>query len=447
MVARHQLLHNSEPNSMLKSTSNELHKIVAHLHTGELKRHTNQLWIGIWIATILVLGGTFVMRRLTGNSTTPLAIAIQLVLNGLVAVNLLLINTRYARRAQGIFVFAIHLAVPPVLLLYGGTRGFGDIALYMAILFALLYGWQWWMLVTYGIMGGTLIWVLYQDSTGHPVTPLLDYSAQFTALKFVITAFIMVFALRYISTFYKGLLETYQTFAEEQVRLNNELKVSEQALAESNKNLMVSRQTIVTAREEERRRLRRDLHDGLGPTLAAQVFRIGIAQQMVQKNPEKAAALLTDVEAGIRDTLANVRELVYGLRPPMLDQLGLVGAITDFARQQEGRVAVRLDLPTDLSPVSAAVEVAIFRIYQTALDNVMKHAQATGCDVQLRIEEESILLTITDDGIGIRDRQRPGVGLTAMQERAEELGGTFRILSVQPHGTWLQVSIPLLYEC
>lgn len=259
-------------------------------------------------------------------------------------------------------------------------------------------------------------------------------------------AFIMLFALRYISTFYKGLLETYRRFAEEQMRLNDELKGSEQALEQLNKNLMLSRQTIVTAREEERRRLRRDLHDGLGPTLAAQVFRIGVAQQMVQKDPAKAVALLTDVESGIRDTLANVRQLVYDLRPPMLDQLGLVGAIEDFATQQEGRVEVQLELPTTVAKVSAAVEVALFRIVQTALDNVVKHAQATCCHVQLRVAEAAITLTITDNGIGIGGQHAPGVGLTSMQERAEELGGTLRILPVQPHGVQLQVTIPLLDE-
>jgi signal transduction histidine kinase len=199
-------------------------------------------------------------------------------------------------------------------------------------------------------------------------------------------------------------------------------------------------------REEERRRLRGDLHDGLGPTLAAQVFRIGVAQQLVEKNPQKASAILTDVESGIRDTLTNVRELVYGLRPPMLDQLGLPGALSDLAKQQEGRVRVRLDLPSDLPYVGAAVEVAIFRIVQTALDNVTKHAQATYCDVRLSVDEPSIMLTITDDGIGIDSLHVSGVGLTSMQERAEELGGTFRIQSVQPHGTLLHVTIPLLKQ-
>ncbi|MBI1299627.1 hypothetical protein GC175_32275 [bacterium] len=419
---------------------------VSQLRADELNRRTNQLWLGIWLATIVILVSTFILRRMTGNSTTPLALAMQIVLNGLVVANLVLFKTRYARLAQGIFVFAIHLAVPPVLLLYGGTRGFGDLAVYMAILLSILYGWQRWMFVTYTIMAATLIGVLYLDSTGRSVAPLLDYSAQFSTIKFVVIGVIMIFALRFINTFYNGLLETYRTFAEEQVRLNDELKVSEQALEALNKNLIVSRQTIVTAREAERRRLRRDLHDGLGPTLAAQVFRIGIAQQMVQKDPGKAATMLTDVESGIRDTLANVRELVYGLRPPMLDQLGLLGAMSDFAKQQEGRLVVSLDLPVDVSHVSAAVEVALFRIYQTALDNVVKHAQASRCTVQLHVEADAVTLTITDDGIGIGDLPTSGVGLTSMQERAEELGGTFSILPIQPCGTRLQVIIPLLED-
>ncbi len=430
----------------MKLTPNDPRKIAPTLHTDELQRRTNQLWIGIWIATILVLVSTFIVRRLTGNDTAPLSIAIHIVLSGLVVANFLLINTAYARIAQGIFVFASHLAVPPILVLYGETRGFGDIALYMAILLALLYGWQPWMFFTYSIIGATLIWVLYRDSIGDPVAPLLDYSAQFTALKFAITAFILVFALRSISTFYKGLLETYRTFAEAQMRLNDELKLSEQALEQSNRNLILSRQTIVSVREEERRRLCGDLHDGLGPTLAAQVFRIGVAQQLVEKNPQKASAILTDVESGIRDTLTNVRELVYGLRPPMLNQLGLLGALSDFAKQQEGRVTARLDVPVDLPNVSAAAEVAIFRIFQTALDNVTKHAQATYCDVQLSVDKQFIMLTITDDGIGIDGLHVSGVGLTSMQERAEELGGTFRIRSVQPHGTLLHVTIPLLNQ-
>jgi hypothetical protein len=138
----------------MKSTPDaDLRRTDAFVQMDELDRRTTQLWIGIWIATIFVLLSTFIVRRLTGNSTTPLAITMQVVLNGLVIANFWLINTRYARLAQGCYVFAVHLAVPPVLVFYGGTGGFGDIALYMAILLTLLYGWQRWMFFTYGMMG------------------------------------------------------------------------------------------------------------------------------------------------------------------------------------------------------------------------------------------------------------------------------------------------------
>jgi signal transduction histidine kinase len=285
--------------------------------------------------------------------------------------------------------------------------------------------------------------VLYRDSIGDPVDPLLDYSTQFTAFKFIVTACMLMFALRYISTFYKRLVAMYRTFAETQVRLNAELTASEQTLAQVNQHLIASRQAIVTVREEERRRLRRDLHDGLGPALAAQVFRIGVAQQLITQNPEKAAALLIDVESDIRDTLVNVRELVYDLRPPLLDQLGLLGALAQLTKQQAGRLPIRLTLPTELSEISAAAEVAIFRIVQAALDNVITHTQATHCAIHLQIDAQVLTLTIVDDGIGIADQQAPGVGLTAMRERAEELGGRCAIALIQPHGTALAVTLPV----
>lgn len=415
-------------------------------YTDELQRHTNRLWLGIWLATVLILVGALVARRLAGYSIAPLSLALEAAGNGLVIANFCLMRTRYARLAQGIYVFVFHMFVPVVMIFYGGTHGFGDIALYMGILLGLLYGWKRWMLFTYGLMGVTLGWVLYQENTGHPFQPINSYAAQFPTLKFAIMAGLLLLSIHHITTFYKSLLGLYQQFAEDQVQLNSDLKASEQALEQVNRHLILSRQSIATVREEERRRLCRDLHDGLGPMLAAQVFRVGVAQQLVDANPPKAAALLSDVESGIRDTLANVRQLVYGLRPPMLDQLGLLDALADVAKQQEERVAVRLALPAELPQVSAAIEVALFRILQTALDNITKHAHATCCDVHLRVDAQSLILTIADDGIGIDHLRMSGVGLTSMQERAEELGGTFHIQSTQPHGTWLQVSVPLLGE-
>ena len=402
------------------------------LHSDEIDRLRGQLWIGLMITTFIVLAITAVARVIMHDPTPPLSVVILGTLNGIVFANLYFRKTRYAHITQGIYVVCIHLAVPPVLVLYGGTRGFGDIALLVAVTLALLYGWRRWMFVSFGLMAVTLVWVFYRDAIGDPVAPLLTYSTQFTSLKFVILMLIMVFVLRYSNGFYQSLLDKYRRFADEQVRLNRELQLS--------------RQKIVTAREEERRRLRRDLHDGLGPTLAAQMFRVGAAQELLVKNPEKTARLLDDLSDGIEGTLSSIRQLVYELRPPLLDQLGLTGAISDFASRNESAVEIHLDLPARLPTLSAAVEVAAFRILHTGIDNVVKHANATRCDVRLAVSAGDLHIDITDNGVGIAADYRAGVGLTSMRERTEELGGAFAVAPITPHGTHLSVSIPLLSE-
>jgi signal transduction histidine kinase len=416
----------------LKSTPVAAEFVSSDLHSDDIDRLRGQLWVGLMVTTIIVLALTFVARLLMRDPTPPLSVVLLGTLNAIAIANLYFRKTRHAHIAQSIYVFCIHLAVPPVLVLYGGTRGFGDIALLIAIFVALLYGWRRWMHFTFGVIAVVLIWVFYRDITGDPVAPLLTYSAQFTSIKFLILMLIMVFILRYSNAFYRGLLDKYRRFADEQVRLNSEL--------------FASRQKIVTAREEERRRLRRDIHDGLGPTLAAQMFRVGAAQELLQKNPEKAAKILDDLQNGIEGTLTNIRQLVYELRPPLLDQLGLVGSTRDFVSRLGTGVEINLNFPMQLPLLSAAVEVASFRILQTSLDNVMKHAQATHCTVDLVVTDGSLNIDIMDDGVGIAEKFQAGVGLTSVRERAEELGGTFTVAPIKPHGTHLSVSIPLLTE-
>ena len=209
------------------------------------------------------------------------------------------------------------------------------------------------------------------------------------------------------------------------------------------RDLQRSRQRLVTTREEERRRLRRDLHDGLGPTLAAQIFRVGAVRQLVHKNPDKADALLADLEDGLDNTLNEIRRLVYALRPPALDQLGLIGATKDFTRKYDGQLAVTFEHPASIEPLSAAAEVAAFRIIQAALDNVAQHAQATNCTIRLATAAQQLQLDIRDNGVGIGQAYRAGVGLTAMRERAEELGGTFAVSTIVPSGTQLLATLPI----
>ncbi|MCW1967829.1 MAG: sensor histidine kinase [Anaerolineae bacterium] len=428
-----------------KAASQTTSVFLADLHNDDINRLRSQLWMGLMVTTFCVLFITLIARHLRGDPTPPMSLLIQGSLYAVVFANVLLRKTRHANFVQGIYVVCIHLAVPTVFVLYGGTRGFGDVALLTAVIVSMLYGWRRWMIVTYGAMVITLIWVLYRDSIGEPVTPLLDYSAQFTALKFVIVVLVMTFILRYTNAFYKQLIEKYRNFANEQVRLNLELQANELQLTQLTRNLQSSRQKIVTAREEERRRLRRDLHDGLGPMLAAQVFRVGAARQVLHRNPDKTEKLLIDLEGGIEGTLADIRQLVYGLRPPMLDQLGLVGSITNFVQRNESNVRIELEIAPQLPPLSAAIEVAVYRIVQTAVDNVIKHAQATHCQVRLFVRDDTLHTEITDDGIGISPSFMAGVGLTSMRERSEELGGTLQVLAIQPKGTRLTSAIPLIF--
>jgi signal transduction histidine kinase len=216
--------------------------------------------------------------------------------------------------------------------------------------------------------------------------------------------------------------------------------------------LQHSRQRLVTAREEERRRLRRDLHDGLGPTLAAQMLKIGSARALLTNDPPAAGRLLAELEADIENALADVRRVAYNLRPPALDQMGLVRAIQAFARECERGAAqgqppkITVDAPSRLPPLPAAVEVAAYHIAREGLANVLHHAQAGRCTVRLALSDRpaALRLTVSDDGRGPAGRTPTGVGLTAMRERAEELGGTFTIQPAAGRGTVITASLPLL---
>jgi signal transduction histidine kinase len=226
-----------------------------------------------------------------------------------------------------------------------------------------------------------------------------------------------------------------------------------------NAELQRSRARLVATREEERRRLRRDLHDGLGPALAAQTLKVGTAKYLVTRDPAAAEALLTELEADIGAALAEIRHVVYNLRPPALDELGLVGAIRASAAQYHPRYAhagvgdemgglrVVVEAPEPLAPLPAAVEVAAYRIVHEALANVVRHAHAQTCHIQLALmaqdEQMLLCLDITDDGRGLPRARRQGVGLVAMRERAAELGGTCVVTPGPINGTCVSAHLPL----
>jgi two-component system NarL family sensor kinase len=208
--------------------------------------------------------------------------------------------------------------------------------------------------------------------------------------------------------------------------------------------LDASRAGLVTAQEEERRRLRRDLHDGLGPTLAGLTLGLDTARARSSGQPE-LKELLGRLKAETQRAVADIRRIVYGLRPPALDEFGLVGSL----REEVGRLqyeapalTVTLDAPGDgLADLPAAVEVACYRIVTEALTNVTKHAHATKCSVRMRLDH-GLDVEVRDDGVGLPEGWRSGVGIASMRERVTELGGDLVIEPVVPHGTRINARLP-----
>ena len=215
------------------------------------------------------------------------------------------------------------------------------------------------------------------------------------------------------------------------VRLNNDLKKS--------------RERLVTAQEEERRRLRRDLHDGVGPTLASFSQRLETAAELIHTHPHKSEKIIHALQKQVTETVAEIRRLVYALRPPVLDEFGLVSAIREHTAQYGGPRGIRvtLDVTEPMPPLPAAVEVAAYRIALEAFTNIVKHARASACRVLIRIENASLLLEISDNGKGLPAETHTGIGFHSMRERASELGGEFAIEKKPSGGTTVRARLPI----
>ena len=212
-----------------------------------------------------------------------------------------------------------------------------------------------------------------------------------------------------------------------------------------NNDLQKSRERLVTAQEEERRRLRRDLHDGVGPTLASLSQRIDTAAEFVNSEPEKSRQLLKDLKGQVKETVAEIRRLVYALRPPVLDEFGLVSSIREHTAQYSGPngLQVTFDTTEPLPSLPAAVEVAAYRILLEAFTNMVHHANATSCQIKIKVEEKNLLLEIADDGKGLQKGNRAGFGFNSMRERAEELGGECVIETNSVGGVTVRARLPL----
>jgi signal transduction histidine kinase len=229
-------------------------------------------------------------------------------------------------------------------------------------------------------------------------------------------------------------------------------------------DLQHSRERLVTTREEERRRLRRDLHDGLGPTLGYLTLGLDTACRLFTRDPKGAEALLLELKAHTQEAISEVRRLVYGLRPPALDDLGLIPAIRQqaanhgllledllsgkgsrWANGNNNGLVFSVNASEDLPLLPAAVEVACYRIAQEAIANATRHSGASSCHVSLSLDEAngSLELEVEDDGVGVAKDRNAGVGMSSMRERAEELGGTLTVETLPEGGTRVLSRLPL----
>ncbi|HNP73580.1 MAG TPA: sensor histidine kinase, partial [Kouleothrix sp.] len=184
----------------------------------------------------------------------------------------------------------------------------------------------------------------------------------------------------------------------------------------------------------------------LGPQLASLTLTIAAARELLRRDPQAADQLLGELTNHAQAAIADIRRIVYDLRPPALDDLGLLLALREqAAAYQQAGLQIIIDTPERLPTLPAAVEVAAYRIVQEAITNVVHHANAQRCVVRLRIDH-GFSVEIQDDGRGLPATRRSGVGLTSIRERTTELGGTLRIESTAGEGTHVRVWLPLTKE-
>jgi signal transduction histidine kinase len=208
--------------------------------------------------------------------------------------------------------------------------------------------------------------------------------------------------------------------------------------------LRQSHMRLVTLREEERRRLRRDLHDGVGSALTGIAFKLSAAQHLLSQDVAAGAVLLGELKAETQALITDLRRLVYDLRPPALDELGLISALREeIARLPTQELRVEFLAPETTLQLPAAVEIAAYRITLEALANVVRHARASTCLIRLAPLADLLTLEVLDDGTGLPADFRSGVGIAAMRERAAELGGSCLIASRPSGGVQMLARLPL----
>lgn len=205
---------------------------------------------------------------------------------------------------------------------------------------------------------------------------------------------------------------------------------------------------VIQAQEEERKRLAREIHDGPAQSIAHLVLRMDMVDKLLQQdNVEQAKNELANLKEIAREGLGEVRRIIFDLRPMALDDLGLIPTLQKYVEKLSDTHNITIDFHTfgNVFRPPLAMEVALFRLIQEALSNVIKHSKATYAQVKADLQEEHIYVVIKDNGIGFDTQKRKGtgVGLIGMQERVKLLSGEISVSSFPGQGTKVMIRIPL----
>jgi signal transduction histidine kinase len=221
------------------------------------------------------------------------------------------------------------------------------------------------------------------------------------------------------------------------------LELSNRALRESEQQLRTLSRKLLSAQEEERKRMAAELHDSIGSSLGAIKFGLEGALQGVVLDAG-VRRMVDDVIKMVLHTTEDVRRIMNNLRPPLLDRFGLISTIADFQSQFEsicGRIAIRKQILVREEDIPEPLKIVIFRVLQEAFHNMVKYSQATEAHLELTLDQGEVRLRIGDNGTGFELRSTPqGLGLTSMRERVELSGGSFGIQSSPGRGTRIEAT-------
>jgi len=340
--------------------------------------------------------------------------------------------TRYTLAIPASLLTAIGLVVQQRAFRRSGLIRFGQDALWAAITF----GW-------YGLFGQ-----FFARMTPLFPSSVINQQTFFALFGFPIQMFRAVTAVA-AAVFVIRFLRAFQVETERKIANLQTAQLKESQERETMRGELFRR--VVAAQEAERQRIARDLHDETGQSLTAIGMGLrGLAGKLSPRNKE-ASGTLHKLESLTADSLKELQRLISDLRPSHLDDLGLSAALRWYAGriQEHSTISVRVDLVGEECDLDEAMKIAIFRIIQESLNNIIKHAHATQANIYLRFEEKNVRISVRDNGIGFdldRAKQqrtsRPSLGLAGMQERAALLGGTVSVQSRPGYGTEVESLIP-----